>query len=277
MEQNQFMTDEELAIISRYIEKNLGIRMPVSKRVLLEVRLAKRLKDLHFANFHDYFKYLFSEEGQCHELHRFIDVITTHKTNFFREPQHFYYLYEELLPQYKERKEMLKIWSCASSSGEEVYSLIMVIEEFKKNMQCHHLSYRVLGSDISQEMITHAIKATYKEEDVKELSTKLKKSYFLRSKEKEKKLIRIIPELRKNTQFRIINLNNNDFGNIEPMDIIFCRNVLIYFEQEVQKKIMEQVISYLKKGGYLIIGHAESIFSFKLPLKLIKTTIFKKI
>jgi len=268
------MTDEEFKKFSSFITTNFGIKLPEIKKVMLQSRLQKRLQKLNITSFKKYFDYLFSK-GNEQEIINMIDVVSTNKTDFFREPQHFTFLNDEILPELVRKKKEIKIWSAGCSSGEESYTLAIVLAEFLKNYK--NITYSIFASDISLDILQKAANAIYKEEKVTEMPIEIKKKYLLKSKDRTKPTVRIIPELRRKVNFERINLMEEKYNVNTIFDIIFCRNVLIYFDRTNQEKIINKLCENLIVGGYFFIGHSESLLKMDLPLRQIKPTIFQKI
>ena len=206
-----------------------------------------------------------------------IDVVSTNKTDFFREPIHFEFLKSVALGNLtKSTTSPLKIWSAGCSSGEEPYTIAMVINEFLGSGSTKDFS--ILGTDISTSILKKAVNAIYTEERVSGIPLELKKQYFLRSKDSDKQLVRIVPKVRSKVKFQRLNFMDPDYPSV-PMDfdIVFCRNVLIYFDKPTQERVINRLCAHLKPGGYFFLGHSESIMDMKVPLKQIKPTIYQKV
>ena len=275
---NTKMTAEEFRKLSSFITEHTGIKMPEAKKVMLQSRLQKRLRYLDMNSFKEYVEYVFSEDGIQNELIHMLDVVSTNKTDFFREPVHFEFLEKTLLPEYVNNFPLnrpLKIWSAGCSSGEEVYTIAITISEFINNHP--GLNYSIFGTDISTEILRRAVNAIYKEEKINNIPIELKKKYFLKSKDRTKKLVRIVPELRNKANFARMNLMDSAYDVKDTFDVIFCRNVLIYFNREIQESVINKLTRKLRTGGYFFIGHSESIMGMDVPLKQIKPTIFQRI
>lgn len=271
------MSDDDFAIISKIITSELGIKMPNQKKTLLEARLFKRLKELNLNNYSEYIKnYLSNDTNNEKEIITLIDLVTTNKTDFFREPKHFDILSIECLQYYSQvlNKNNLKIWCAGCSSGEEVYTIAMVIED-KKNL-FPQLDYQILGTDISQRMINSAVAAVYHESKIGDIPYSFKKRFLMKNKNNEIRDYRIIPELRAKTSFLRHNLINENYEELGLFDIIFCRNVLIYFESDIQYEILEKISRNLKSGGYLFLGHSETITKMSNIFKHIHPAVYKK-
>jgi len=254
------MNDKEFANLSNLVESTCGIKMPPAKKILLTSRLNKRLRKLGLATFDDYYKYLMTPEGRKSEFSNMIDAVTTNKTDFFREPHHFVYLIEEALPnllQNRRRAEPLYVWSAGCSTGEEVYTLGMVLDN---HFQDDPGDYRIMGSDISQEVLQIAMRAVYAERLIQPISHVFRRKYLLKGKNERAGMYRVVPEIRNKTEFRMLNLVEVPRFNLEVApDVIFCRNVIIYFDKPTQVALFEKFYNQLKPGGYLFIGHSETL------------------
>lgn len=272
------MTDTEFHKLSGFIIKNFGIQLPISKKFLLESRLQKRLRALQFTSFKQYCDYVFSNKGQQLEIIPMIDVVTTNKTDFFREAVHFDFLSNTILPKYIKDglvTKTFKIWSAGCSTGEEPYTLAMVLRDFFEK----HIGFdfNILATDISSQALDAAVTAVYSLAKVSPIPLIFKRKYLLKSKSDLTKTVRIIPELRKKVEFKRFNFLEGDVACAHNFDIVFCRNVLIYFDRPTQEKVVLKLCSKLATGGYLFLGHSESISNMDLPLIQIQPTTFKKI
>lgn len=266
--------------LGAFIHSRFGIKMPDSKRVMIESRLLKRLKNLNIATYSEYCDFLFSEKGLDSELPHFIDMVTTNKTDFFREPNHFTYLVEEALPQLIKTygsgiKNTLNVWSSACSQGDEPYTLAMVLSDFAQRYK--GFDFSILATDISRKVLQLAQRGVYPHSHIEPVAMDLRKKYLLKSKDTKKDLVRIVPELREKVIFRQINLIESDFRIRSTMDIIFCRNVIIYFDKETTDNLLKRLCGKLKKGGFLFMGHSELLDCSILPLVQAAPTIYQKI
>lgn len=270
------LSKDDFKVFSDYIYTEFGIKMPDIKRVMLQGRLLKRIRELKMNSYSEYKKYFFSEEGQKNELYNFLSVVTTNKTDFFREPVHFDFLSKEILPQYmSEGKRKIKIWSAACSSGEEPYTISIVLNEFVERNP--GFTFTILGTDISSNVLNRAMNGVYAEKTVDVVPMHLKRKYFLRSKDRHTPTVRVTPQLQKNISLKYLNLMDSVYDITEKYDVIFCRNVLIYFDHETQERVINKLCRHLIPGGYLFIGHSESVANMSVPLQSVKPTIFKKI
>lgn len=274
------LTDRDFKRLSEFIEGQLGIRMPSTKKVMLESRLHKRLRILGYDTYTEYLDHVFSDGSAADELIHMIDAVTTNKTDFFREPDHFRYLENQILPFHLEhdgwgRDEPLHVWSAASSTGEEPYTIAMVLAEFARQQSGYR--FDVLGTDISTRVLDRARQAVYPIDRLQPVSADLKKRYFLKSKDATRSLARVKPELRSRVRYQRLNLMDDDFGLRQAFHVIFCRNVIIYFDRPRQLKLVEHLYRYLHPRGYLILGHSETLAGAELPYRTVAPTIYQRL
>ncbi len=270
------MTAREFSLFSQFIESSCGIRMPDSKKLMLESRLQKRLRQLGIGSFRDYYDYLVSKQGMRDELVSMIDAVTTNKTDFFREAAHFSYLSESVLPKLPEIEQHngVRIWSAGCSSGEEPYTLAMTLSEYARSRQ--GFRYSILATDICTDVLKSAHRGIYDEEKIAPIPHEIKKRYLLRSKDRSRGVVRICPELRSAITFRRLNFMDDTFDIESPMRIIFCRNVIIYFDRQTQEKLLNKFCRHLLPGGYLFLGHSETLNGLDVPLVQVNSTIYRK-
>ncbi|MBL4705334.1 MAG: protein-glutamate O-methyltransferase CheR [Flavobacteriales bacterium] len=273
----EYMLDSDFRKLSNLIFNDYGIKMPMSKKVMLESRLRKRLKANNMTTFNEYCKFVFSDEGIRNELVHMIDVVSTNKTDFFREPLHFEYMSEFLLPRHlnKPRREPLRIWSSAASTGEEAYTIAITIEEFLQKEKL--FDYSIHCTDISTRVIEKAVDGIYDLERVGRIPMEIKKKYFLKNKDPEKPMVRVVPALRRKLTFNRLNLIDDVYKVPHDFDLIFCRNVLIYFDKPTQERVINKLCMKLKPGGIFLLGHSESVSGINVPLRAIKPTIYERI
>lgn len=270
------MSDMVFNRISTYIHTHVGIKLPPSKRTMLEARLQKRLRALRMDSYEAYTEFVFSDAGKEQELRHLIDVITTNTTEFFREPKHFDFLTRNVLPEWTKQRTsaQLTLWSAGCSIGMEPYTLGMVMAQYAEKTP--GFSFRILATDISSRALQTAVRAVYEEERIVGVPEAYKKKFLLRSKDRTKGLIRIAPEIRAKIEFQRLNFMEK-FCFTNPMDIIFCRNVIIYFDKPTQERLFQQFCSCLRPGGYLFIGHSESLTGMELPLVQAAPTVYRRI
>ena len=263
------LSKKDFSRLREFIYKECGINIVDSKKTMLEARLQKRLRKLDLTSFSQYCDYLFSPHGIDEELTDMINQVTTNKTDFFREPAHFDYLRHKVLPELSPTRSTIMVWSAGCSSGEEPYTLAMVLEEFGCN-------FIILATDISTNVLDKAKLAIYNEEMIDPIPPELRKKYLLTSKDRAKRLFRITPELRERVKFRRLNFMDGDFGFREPMDIIFCRNVIIYFDKPTQEGLLNKFCNYLSPRGYIFMGHSETLHGMDVPLIQVAPTIYRR-
>ncbi len=270
------MSSREFAGLSRFIYEQCGIKMPEAKKTMLEGRLQKRLRSLGMKNFTDYTDYLFSPQGYDQELVQMIDLVTTNKTDFFREPDHFDYLRDRVLPEWRDKykSRRLQVWSAGCSTGQEPYTLAMVLQEFAGREA--GFDYQILATDISTRVLEQAQKAIYTEAVLEPVPAVMKSKYLMKSKDRQSGLARIVPELRAKIRFRRLNFLDDDFGLREPMDIIFCRNVIIYFDRPTQARLLQKFYGHLRPGGHIFMGHSETLSGLDVPLVSVAPTAYRK-
>ncbi|MCK5277418.1 MAG: methyltransferase domain-containing protein, partial [Cyclobacteriaceae bacterium] len=252
---NTKISDKEFNILSDYIYGNFGIKMPPVKRIMLQSRLHKRLRFLNMSDFGEYIDYLFSPEGKKTEITEMMNVVSTNKTDFFREAAHFEFIENHILPKYASERptRQIKIWSAGCSSGEEVYTICMTLEEYMRLK--NDFNYHVFGTDISTEMLRKANAAIYSNDRTVGISHEHKKRYFLISKDRSANLVKVNAKIRKKASFSRLNFMEKHYDVESGFDIIFCRNVLIYFDRDTQEKVINRLCQKLDTGGYLFLGH----------------------
>ncbi len=272
------MTDLEFRKLSKFISEGYGIKLPDNKKIMVQARLAKRLKEMNFSSYSAYFDLVFSKAAKYGEMLHMIDLITTNKTDFFRESVHFDFLRQTILPEFiKGRKsgKSINIWSAGCSSGEEPYTLAISISEFSKSVT--HIDYRILGTDLSTRILRVADKAVYSPERIVDIPIQFRNKYFLNAGGAKAGSLEIVPELKRNVYFKRLNFMDRYYPVQGLFDVVFCRNVLIYFERHNQEQVINKICNFIPAGGYLILGHSESILGMKVPLMQIKPTIYKKL
>ncbi|MBI1912712.1 MAG: protein-glutamate O-methyltransferase [Deltaproteobacteria bacterium] len=275
------MTDNEFGKFRDFIQAELGIKMPPAKKTLLESRLQKRLRLLGLKSFGYYCDYLFSPGGIDNELVHMIDLVTTNKTDFFRESHHFEVLYQSVLPELVRHgagtREQLRVWSAGCSTGEEPYTIAIVLNEFAQAHPEPGLDYSILGTDISTRVLECASRGIYGEDRVAPIPLSLRRKYLLRNKDKERPLVKISPELMSKVEFKRLNFMDEVFRQPEAMDIVFCRNVIIYFDKYTQEKLFRKFAGCMKPGSFLFIGHSETLAGFDLPFIKMGQALYRKI
>jgi len=261
--------------LATFIQDYSGIKMPANKRTMLEGRLRRRMRATRIADVNAYCHYLFEEDGMDAEVIHLINAVTTNKTEFFREPAHFDFLVAKGLPALAAKgKREIKIWSSACSTGAEPYTLAMVMDEFCEAQR--GLDYSILCTDICTEVLDQAIAGRFSEQMIEPVSTARRQRYVMRSRDASRSEVRIKPHLRSKLSFGRLNLMDDAYPIETGLDIIFCRNILIYFDKPTQAKVLSRLCDHLAPGGYLFLGHSESIVGIDLPVVQIANTVFQR-
>jgi chemotaxis protein methyltransferase CheR len=253
-----------------------GIHLGSGKKTMLEVRIKRRLRALDLNSYAEYCDYLFGHKGLKEEIVSLIDVVTTNKTDFFREPGHFNFLAEKALPELATRNgNQLYVWSAGCSTGEEPYTLAMVLSEYA---QTHPgFRFKILATDISTAVLAKAEMGVYTNEVVCPVPQALKRKYFMRSRDRDSNQVRVVPELRRLIEFRRLNFMEDNYGLTEKVDAIFCRNVIIYFDRTTQERILSKLSHHLVPRGYMFVGHAETLHDMNLPLEPVAPALYRRI
>jgi chemotaxis protein methyltransferase CheR len=260
---------------ARFISTELGIKMPASKVTMVQSRLLRRVRDLRLESVERYAEYFFAS-GNSQEREHFINAITTNKTDFFREPEHFAYLKEVVLPAWREgagRGLRFKAWSAGCSTGEEPYTLAMVLAEYAAVQP--GFDFAILATDISTRVLHSAEAGIYQEAQILPIPPELRKKYLLRSRNDAEPLARVVPELRRKVSFHPLNFMDSDYGIRDRFDAVFFRNVMIYFDRDTQQAVIAKICRNLVPGGYLFAGHSESLAGLDIPLRPVKASIYR--
>jgi chemotaxis protein methyltransferase CheR len=266
--------------LCRLIHDYCGILIVPAKQTMLEGRISRRVKHLGFSGLDEYCAYLFSTKGMAEEFTPMIDVVTTNKTDFFREPWHFEFLRQTALPALEKlhgagKTRKLTLWSAACSSGEEPHTIAMVLAEAAVSRP--DFSYSILATDLSSRILDHARKAVYDHERIDPVPLALRKKYLLKSRDRAQGLVRIVPELREKVMYRRQNLLETNYNLPHLMDVIFCRNVIIYFDRPTQEAIIRRLCDCLVPEGFLFTGHTEMLTGMKAGLRLVAASTYQKI
>ncbi len=264
--------------LSKFIYSYSGIKMPLSKSTMLEGRLRRRLRVTGIPTFDDYCDYLFNQGGIEREAIYLIDVVTTNKTDFFREPKHFDYMRDvalgDIVRQFSERR--IRVWSSACSTGAEPYTLAMVLSDCLQS-KAPDRDYFILATDLSTDVLQKAQKGIYSSDMMAPVPPEMMRKYVMRATNAHRQEMRVAPMLRQKVGFARMNLMDAKYPIGDPMHIIFCRNVLIYFDKQTQQQVLTRLCNSLAPGGYLFIGHSETVSGFDLPIRQVANTIFKRI
>ena len=262
--------DEEFELFRRLIYKIAGIHLSDAKKVLLVGRLGRRLKAHNLSTFGEYYR-LVNDGGHPEELQIMVDLLTTNETYFFREPQHFDYLRDEILARRRGMPGTFRIWSAACSTGEEVYTLAMLLSEALPGG-----AWEVLGSDISTQVLEKARRGHYLLERNQGIPPALLAKYCLKGVRAQAGTFLIGPRLRERVRFTQVNLTQPVDPALGDFEVIFLRNVMIYFDQPTKAKVIANLLPRLKSGGHLFIGHSETLSGIDTPLRMLRPTIYQK-
>lgn len=274
VQQTIYLTKDEFAYFQKKIFILAGISLSPAKMDLVQARLRSRVLDMGFSSYNDYAEFLESRKENDPEWEIFINSLTTNKTDWFREPDHFEYLVKEFLPAWlKLGKKHLNVWCAASSTGEEPYTLSLVLHEALKNSG---VSFDILASDIDTKVLKFAKNGVYRKEHLHQIPTQYHKEAFALGTQEISDWFKVKPFLKEKVKFKQINLMSPGFDSDTKFDIIFCRNVLIYFNQETIFKVAQTMHGLTHKDGCLIIAHSESLQNIKTNWKYIKPSIYGK-
>ena len=263
------ITDQEFALFQRLIYKIAGINMADTKRTLLVGRLQRRLRHYGFETYTQYYRMLAGGEHPG-ELQTMVDLLTTNETYFFREPKHFDFLREEIIAR-RRSPTTFRVWSAASSTGEEAYTLAMVLAENLRNVH-----WEILGSDISTQVLAKARRGLYPMERNEGIPRKLLEKYCLKGVRSQAGMFLINSRLRERVSFHHVNLKQPVTANVGLFDVIFLRNVMIYFDTDTKRQVVNNLLPHLKPAGHLIIGHSETLNGIEVGLRQVRPTIYRK-
>lgn len=275
------ISDREYQALSKLLTGRYGIKLPDQKRVMFQSRLQSRLRELQIDSFKTYCDYILEPENTEPELEKMISFVSTNKTEFFREDQHFKFLEEVVLPAIAKQmkpyeEQVLNCWSAGCSRGQEAFSMAMIIDFFCQQY-APNLDYFIHGTDVSEKVLNIAQRGVYPFLESERIPQHFLKEYILKSKDHSNPRIKINKALRSKIQFQYGNLMDEDYAFKTEFQIIFIRNTLIYFDTETQTAILKKILSYLVLGGYLFIGHSESLINRDLPIQIIAPSIYQKI
>ena len=260
--------------LAALIYDETGIKMPRTKATMLEGRLRRRVRDTGTATLNAYCDLLLADPTANGEIDHLINAVTTNKTDVFREPGHVDFLANTVLPtMVKQGRRRIRTWSAACSTGAEPYTMAMVLDRFA---EANRMEYGILATDIDTEVLETARRGIYPAEQVDPVPSVMRQRYVAASTDRRAAKVRIAPELRSAIGFARLNLMDTHYPVGDPMDIIFCRNVLIYFDKPTQEAVVRRLCDCLRPGGYLFLGHSESIAGMDLPVKTVSYTVFER-
>jgi len=270
------LSREEFEQLSRLIYDQSGITLRDGKQELVRARLSGRLREGNFRSFRQYYDYV-RRDPSGEELSCLLDTISTNVTSFFRQPEHFQYLREEVFPRLLARKppsnRIVRVWSAGCSSGEEPYSIAVSILEAMGALPA--LDARVLATDISRSMLSKAARGIYPMRSVAGIDAAVLARHFQRGTGKCEGWVRVKPHLKDLVEFRYANLMTRPPVS-GPLDVIFCRNVMIYFDFETQERLVGMMHGLLAPGGHLFLGHSETLTRSKTRFTYCKPAVYRK-
>ncbi|MBU3057622.1 CheR family methyltransferase [Pseudomonas indica] len=260
------LSDQEFRQFRTLLHEVAGISMSDAKKPLVSGRLAKRIRQCGLGSYSDYFRLLAREQA---ELQVAVDLLTTNETYFFREPKHFEFLREQILPP-RRGPQKIRIWSGACSSGEEPYSLAMTLAD-----SLGQQPWEVVASDISTRVLEKARTGLYRLDDAQTLPRSTLIRHCLKGVGEHDGCFLVKPELRERIRFMQVNLNA-PLPDLGDFDVIFLRNVMIYFDQETKRRVVRRLLPRLRPGGYFIVSHSESLNGVSDELRLVSPSIYRK-
>jgi chemotaxis protein methyltransferase CheR len=274
------ITPAEYEFVRKIVYENSRINLGPSKKELVMARLSKRLRALNLGSYAEYLAMLKTAAGR-EEMTNLIDSISTNHTYFFREPQHFDFLSQVVLPQFCEEGagrggKTFKVWSAATSSGEEPYTISLILDDYFTN-HVKGWNWNILCTDISTRVLAKAQEGIFAKDRLGPVRPDWLIRYFDKGVGDSDGYFRVKDTIRRNLNFKSLNLLAPTYPFRETFQVIFCRNVMIYFDRDTQQELVEKMYPLIEPGGYLIIGHAESLTNIKHPLKLIKPSIYRKV
>ncbi len=275
------LSDELFLKIGKMITERYGIKMPPEKKIMFQARLQRRLRELNLKSFSEYADRLFLNNGDSDEFTLLADYVSTNKTDFFREKDHFDFLVKSIISTYHSEQQYVSqrhcnIWSAGCSSGQEAYSIAVTLEEFRRKND-FKLNFSITATDISSKVLKLAKEAIYPITQLDEVPLEIKQRYFLKSKSELNTTVRVVKELRDKVQLSYLNLMDGSYPFPHLFDIVFLRNTLIYFDANTQRNVLTKVLRSLKTGGLLFIGHSESLINMDLPIRSVAPSVYVKI
>lgn len=265
-------TDEDFHYVQRLLYSRTGIAVADVKKNMVYSRLARRLRQLNFDKFSEYFSFL--ERNESNEMQNYFNALTTNLTAFFREQHHFDYLASTYLPDLIKQKDerSIKIWSAGCSTGEEPYSLAMILSEFVPDTW----DKNILATDLDTNVLETAANGCYPYVRIEDIDQTYKKRYMLKGAGEKTGMVMMRSKIRQMTSFKQLNLID-EWPMRKKFDAIFCRNVIIYFDKDTQRKLIKRYADILHEGGLLFLGHSESLYKVSDRFSLLGKTIYKKV
>jgi chemotaxis protein methyltransferase CheR len=272
------LSDRDFNRLRKFIFEHTGISLSDHKRALVYSRLGKRLRFHGLSTYSEYYELVSENDPDGIELVEMINAITTNKTSFFRESHHFDFLADSVFPEFLKSSldggnRVLRMWSAGCSTGQEPYTLAMIVREFFGTRS--NLDFDILATDIDTNVLNRARQGIYNEEQISDIPVDLLRKYFLKGKDDKAGLAKVGTELQSIVRFDRLNLFDPMWPMKEPLDIIFCRNVIIYFNRDTQRALIKRMVSKLRPGGYLMLGHSESLHGYDHGLQHVKKNVYR--
>lgn len=265
--------DTEFEYFRNVVYRESGIRLTDLKKALVQARLTKRIRQLKMSGFEEYCEYV--KQHYHDELENLINCITTNKTDFFRENRHFEFMKDHLIPMWLEKKKRrIRIWSAGCSTGEEPYSIAITMREHFPNID--GADVRILATDIDTDVLNKAQRGIYSAETIADVPLPLAKKYFLRGTGDNEGFFKMKDAVKRMISFRKLNLLDDSYPMKGRFDLIFCRNVIIYFDKETQRKLFDKMCDYLADDGFLFVGHSETLTGLTSRFVLVANSIYRK-
>lgn len=272
------INDKNFHRLCQFIESYCGIRITQKKKSMLDGRMRRRMRILNIADINQYCDLLLDGTSQTAETEivHFIDAVTTNKTDFFREPIHFSFMQKTAFPVLRqEGRRMIKAWSAASSTGAEAYTIAMVLDDLCANAR--GIDYTVVATDICTDVLNKGLSGCYPDIMLDPVPEEYRHRYVMIANDPLRHEFRIVPRLRAKVAFSQLNLMEDRYPYDRDFDIIFCRNILIYFDRQTQARVLNKLCSHLRQGGYLFLGHSETMTGTHPHMSSVANTIFKRL
>ena len=271
------LTERNFRRLCDLVYRLCGIKLTSKKRSMIDGRLRRRMRCLQIGSINDYCQFLLDEsEMASAELVAFIDVVTTNKTDFFREPAHFAFMQSRILPAWRAQdRRCAKVWSAASSTGAEAFTIAMILDNFFQDRG--GLDYSILATDICTEVLQKGSAALYPDAMIEPIPEEFRRRYVLVPRDPGRREFRITGALRSRVAFERLNLMDDRYDFDRDFDLIFLRNVLIYFDRPTQTAVLRKLCDHLRPGGYLFLGHSESLVAAQFQLEMVANTIYRRL
>ncbi len=268
------LTDSEFKKVTEFVYSYCGIHLHDGKKEMVKARLGKQMRLKGFTEFEPYFRHVMGDESG-NEIITLINAISTNLTSFFRESKHFDYLQNKVIPSINDersRGSRVRVWCAGCSTGEEAYTLCMV---FLEQLRVPSVDFKILATDISTRVLELAVGGTYSADRMRGVPPDLVRKYFMKGTNNHKGLFRVKEQLREPIRFARLNLMQ-PFPMRGPFDVIFCRNVMIYFDQPSRESLVEKFFNLLGSGGHLFVGHSESLTGIRHSFKYVGPSIYRR-